>query len=116
MQKLYEKYKDRGFVIVAFPANNFGNQEPGTNKEIKKFCSKKYSVTFDMMAKIDVKGPNKHNLYKYLTSNSGGKEISWNFEKFLIGPDGKIIERFSPRTKPDDKKLVTLIKENLSQK
>jgi len=115
LQKLYDKYKSRGFVIVAFPANNFGKQEPGTNLEIKKFCTDKYGVTFDMMAKIDVTGSKKHELYKYLTENTEGAEISWNFEKFLIGPDGNIIKRFKPKTKPDDKKLVSTIEKELSK-
>lgn len=115
LQELYEKYKKKGFEIVAFPANNFGKQEPGSNFEIKTFCTKKYGVTFNMMAKIEVKGSNKHELYKYLTENTKGGEISWNFEKFLIGPDGNIIERFKPRTKPEDKKLVDAITKALEK-
>ncbi len=116
LQELYDKYKDKGFEIVAFPANNFGKQEPGTNLEIKNFCSEKYKVTFNMMSKIEVAGSEKHELYKYLTEKTDGVEISWNFEKFLIGPDGNIIERFKPKTKPDDKKLVETLEKALEKK
>jgi len=90
LEKLYEKYKDQGFVIIGFPANNFGGQEPGSNEQIKTFCTSKYNVTFPMMSKISVKGDDQHPLYKMLTSEKG--EVKWNFNKFLIGKDGKIIE------------------------
>jgi glutathione peroxidase len=113
LQKIHDKYSSKGFEIIGFPANNFGKQEPGTNKEIKAFCKAKYAVKFSMMSKIDVKGDNKHELYKFLTA--GGKDISWNFEKFLIGPDGKIISRFKPKTKPDSKEIVSKIEEELSK-
>ncbi|MCM8542819.1 MAG: glutathione peroxidase [Lentisphaeraceae bacterium] len=115
LQKLYEKYQSKGFEIVAFPANNFGKQEPGSNLEIKKFCKDKYRVTFNMMSKIDVKGSNTHDLYKYLIENTSKKDIEWNFVKFLIGPDGNIISRYKQNTKPSDKKLVDTIKKELSK-
>ena len=93
LEALYEKYKDRGFVIVGVPANNFAQQEPGTNEEIKKFCSTKYNVTFPMMAKVSVKGDDKTPLYQYLTSTAEdpqfGGDIKWNFTKFLVGRNGQ---------------------------
>ena len=115
LQKLYEKYNSKGFEIVAFPANNFGKQEPGSNFEIKKFCKDKYRVTFNLMSKIDIKGSNTHELYKYLIENTTKKDIEWNFVKFLIGPDGNIISRYKQNTKPSDKKLVSRIKKELSK-
>src|SRR5580692_2715416 len=90
LEKLYETYKDRGFVILGFPANNFGAQEPGTNEEIKTFCSRNYNVTFPMYSKISVKGDDEAPLYQFLTSSTGG-DIKWNFTKFLVDRDGKII-------------------------
>ena len=113
LQALHDKYSSQGLVIIGFPANNFGKQEPGTNKEIKVFCRGRYDVKFDMMSKIDVKGDDQHALYKYLTTKGG--QISWNFEKFLIGPDGKIISRFKPRAKPDSKPVTAKIKEELAK-
>ncbi|MBZ0263739.1 glutathione peroxidase [bacterium] len=114
LQELYEKYQDKGLVIVGFPANNFGGQEPGSNEEIMEFCSTKFDVTFPMMAKISVKGDDIHPLYKYLTTHSEKKEeISWNFNKFLIGRDGHIIKHFGTRTKPDDSKILAAIEEAL---
>jgi len=105
LEALYEKYKDKGFVIVGVPANNFAQQEPGTNEEIKKFCSTKYNVTFPMLAKVSVKGDDKTPLYQYLTSPSEdpqfGGEIKWNFTKFLVGRDGAVIRRYAPRTRPE---------------
>jgi glutathione peroxidase len=100
LQALYDKYKDRGLVIAGFPANNFGFQEPGSDQEIKTFCSTKYSVTFPMFSKISVKGEDQAPLYKYLTDTAGG-DIQWNFTKFLIGRDGKIIQRFEPAMTPE---------------
>src|SRR5881628_2055035 len=105
LEKVYEKYKDRGFVIVGIPANNFGGQEPGTNQEIKTFCSSKYNVTFPMMAKVSVKGEDTTPLYQFLTDKAAhsqtGGEIKWNFTKFLVGPDGRVITRFEPEVTPD---------------
>ena len=110
LQKLYENYKDKNFVIIGFPANDFMGQEPGTNEEIKTFCATKYNVNFPMMAKISVKGDDIAPIYQFLVSdpNHGGK-IKWNFDKFLVDKDGKIIQRFGPRTKPLDKKITKAI-------
>ena len=118
LEKVYEKYKDRSFVIVGFPANNFGGQEPGTNQEIKTFCATKYNVTFPMMAKVSVKGDDKTPLYQFLTDKtsnpSTGGEIQWNFTKFLIGPDGRPVARFEPNVKPDDPQVTTAIEKELA--
>ena len=101
LEALYEKYKARGFEVLAFPANNFGQQEPGTNAEIKTFCATKYKTTFPLFAKISVKGKDIAPLYRYLTKDSGFPgEIGWNFAKFLVAPDGKVVARFSPSTQP----------------
>ena len=112
LEKLYESKKDQGFVIVGFPANNFKGQEPGTNEEIKAFCTGKYNVTFPMMGKISVKGDDIHPLYKQLTDAKG--QVTWNFNKFLIGKDGKLIEHFDSKVKPDDAKLTDAIDKALS--
>ena len=113
LQKLYDTYKDQDFVILGFPANNFLGQEPGTDTEIQQFCSVNYGVTFPMFSKISVKGKDIAPLYAFLTSKEtnpefGGK-ISWNFNKFLVGKDGKILNRFGSRTKPQADKVVTAI-------
>ena len=101
LEKLYEKYHARGFEILAFPANNFMNQEPGTDEEIKRFCSLKYDTSFPLFSKISVKGKDIHPLYRYLTTAPGFEgDIAWNFNKFLIGPDGRIVARFGSRTDP----------------
>lgn len=117
LEKLYKAYKDSGFVILGFPANNFFGQEPGTNEEIKSFCTLTYGVTFPMFAKISVKGKDQHPLYKYLTEKETNPEfsgnISWNFNKFLIDRAGKIVARFGSRTKPEDEKVVAAIKKVL---
>ena len=115
LQELHDKYNSKGLEIIGFPANNFGKQEPGSDKDIKEFCTKRFGVKFNMMSKIDVKGENKHKLYKYLVDNSKGGEIKWNFEKFLIGADGKVISRFSPRTKPDSKEVVSKLEAALGK-
>ena len=118
LESTYEKYKDRGFVIVGIPANNFGAQEPGSNQEIKTFCSTKYHVTFPMMAKVSVKGDDITPLYQFLTDKSSnpqsGGEIKWNFTKFLIGPDGRVITRFEPEITPDSPQLTSAIEEALA--
>jgi glutathione peroxidase len=117
LQKLYDTYKDKDFVILGFPANDFGAQEPGSDDEIKSFCSTKYGVTFDMFSKITVKGPEKAALYKVLTESSNPSgEVTWNFEKFLIGRDGKIAGRFKPRTSPDAAELVSAIEAEITKK
>ncbi|MCL4201214.1 MAG: glutathione peroxidase [Pirellulaceae bacterium] len=119
LQALHEKYKDQGLCVVAFPCNQFGAQEPGSAEQIREFCSTKYNVTFDMFAKIEVNGDGACPLYKQLTvadtSPKGAGKISWNFEKFVIGRDGKIVARFEPRTKPDDAKLIETIEAALAK-
>src|SRR3989454_1158574 len=118
LESIYEKYKDRGFVIVGIPANNFGGQEPGTNQEIKTFCSSKYNVTFPMMAKVSVKGEDATPLYQFLTDKAAhsqtGGEIKWNFTKFLVGPDGRVITRFEPEVTPDSPQVTSAIEKALS--
>ena len=110
LQKLYDAYKDKGLVVLGFPANEFGAQEPGSDAEIASFCSSKYGVTFDMFSKIVVKGPNKAPLYKALTEGATPPgEVSWNFEKFLIGRDGTIVGRYKSAVAPDDAKLTGAI-------
>jgi glutathione peroxidase len=107
MESLYQKYKDQGFEVLAFPANNFGGQEPGSNEEIKDFCYTKYKTTFPLFAKSSVKGSGITPLYKYLTQESGFKgAISWNFNKFLIDPDGNVVARYSSGVDPLSSKLV----------
>ncbi len=107
LEKLYTTYQNKGFEILGFPANNFMGQEPGTNEEIKKFCDLKYKVTFPMFSKISVKGKDIHPLYQYLTQESGFKgDISWNFNKFLVSPEGKVLARFGSRTEPLAKELI----------
>ncbi len=119
LEALYRKYKDRGLVVLGFPANNFMSQEPGTNEEIKTFCKTKYDVTFPMFAKISVKGDDQAPLYKYLTDKEAnpatGGEIRWNFTKFLVGRDGKILSRFESRVKPDAPDLVAAIEAALGK-
>jgi glutathione peroxidase len=119
LEAVYEKYKDRGFVIVGIPANNFGSQEPGTNQEIKTFCQTKYSVTFPMMSKVSVKGDDKIPLYQFLTDKSAnsqtGGEIQWNFTKFLVGPDGRVVARFEPAVTPDSPEVTAAIEKALVQ-
>jgi glutathione peroxidase len=119
LESVYEKYKDRGLVIVGIPANNFGSQEPGTNQEIKTFCSAKYNVTFPMMSKISVKGADQAPLYQFLTDKTAhpqtGGEIRWNFTKFLVGPDGRIVARFEPNVTPDSPEITAAIEAALSR-
>jgi glutathione peroxidase len=108
LEALYQKYKDKGLVIVGVPANNFGGQEPGTDEEIKTFCSRKYSVTFPMMSKVSVKGADMTPLYQYLTTAKGG-DVKWNFTKFLVGKDGKVVERFESKVAPESPELTAAI-------
>src|SRR5580698_7537462 len=119
LESVYEKFKDRGLVIVGIPANNFGSQEPGTNQEIKTFCQSKYSVTFPMMSKVSVKGDDKTPLYQFLTDKTTnpetGGEIKWNFTKFLIGPDGHVLARFEPAVTPDSPEVTAAIEKALAQ-
>lgn len=114
LEALYEKYKDQGFVILGFPANNFGAQEPGSNDEIKTFCQSKYNVTFPMFSKISVKGDDKAPLYQYLTEASGG-DIKWNFTKFLIGRDGQILQRFESKVEPQSPEMTSAVEKALAK-
>ncbi len=119
LEKLYEQYKGKGLVVLGFPANDFGAQEPGTNDEIKQFCSAKYGVTFPMAAKISVKGTAKAPVYAFLTSGGGNEalagEIGWNFEKFLIGKDGKIIARYKSNVDPMSANVIADVEKALAQ-
>jgi glutathione peroxidase len=119
LEKIYLKYKDQGFIILGFPANNFLFQEPGTNEEIKQFCSTKYNVTFPMFAKISVKGSDIAPLYQYLTDKTTNPQfsgsISWNFNKFLVGADGKILNRFGSKDNPEDPGVIQAIESALKE-
>ena len=119
LQALYERYKARGFVVLGFPANDFLWQEPGSNAEIKQFCSLKYGVTFPMFAKIHVKGRNQHPLYRFLTDKQTnpqfGGSIKWNFSKILLGRDGEVVGRFGSRATPDNKAVLEAIGEALGK-
>ena len=140
LESLYQQYKDRGFVVLGFPANDFAGQEPGTNQEIAKFCSTDYPITFPLFSKITVTGPAKHPLYAELTAAAPNHvvhgpmrqtladysakngfpppnplpELLWNFEKFLIGRDGRVIARFAPDTPPNDPRILSAIEQALS--
>jgi len=120
LQKLYESHKGDGLVIIGVPANEFGKQEPGSDEEIAKFCDSKYHVTFPMLSKVVVKGDGTAPLYQYLTTQETAPvkagPVSWNFEKFLVGRDGKVVARFSPKTKPDDEAVTKAIKAELEKK
>ncbi len=110
LEKVYKRYKDQGFVVIGFPANNFGSQEPGTNQEIETFCRIQKGASFDMMSKISVKGKDQHPLYFYLIGNSPNPgEIEWNFEKFLISKEGKIEARYRSSVEPDASAVVQKI-------
>ena len=119
LEAVYEKYKDKGFVVLGFPANEFGHQEPGSNEEIKTFCSSKYNVTFPMFSKIVVKGDGIDPLYKFLTSTETDPkfagEIPWNFTKFLVNRKGEVIARFSPKETPESEKVVKAIETALAE-
>ena len=119
LEALYEKYKDRGLVILGFPANNFGKQEPGTDKDIADFCEKNYGVKFDMFSKVSVKGDDICPLYQLLTSEktdpSFPGEVKWNFEKFLISRDGEIVNRFRSKISPDSEEMVKAIEAELAK-
>ena len=107
LEALYKKYKDSGLVVLGFPSNQFGEQEPGPDSEIAEFCEVNYGVSFPMFAKVDVNGDNAHPLYKYLTTSKkgllGSQGIKWNFTKFLVGRDGAVIERYAPWSLPEDR-------------
>ena len=120
LQAVYEKYRDQGFAILAFPANNCGQQEPGTDEEIKSFCSTNFSVSFPLFSKVSVKGEDICPLYSYLTSEKTDPgfsgEIPWNFTKFLVDRKGRVVARYEPRTTPDDKALAEQIEKALAAK
>lgn len=117
LQSLYEKYHSQGFEVLAFPSNDFGKQEPGSNQEIEKFCNLRFKVKFPLFEKIDVKGESIHPLYRYLTMQSSKKgSIKWNFSKFLIDKNGQVVDRFAPMTDPLSKKMTQAIEELLSSK
>ena len=117
LQKIYDQYKDRGFVVLGFPANNFMGQEPGTEAEIKEFCTLKYNVTFPMFSKISVTGSDQHPLYGYLANKATNPEfpgdISWNFNKFLIDKNGKVVGRWGSKDKPEDQAVTKAIEAQL---
>lgn len=116
LEQLYRDYKDKGLVIIGFPANNFMGQEPGTNEEIASFCQTNYDVTFPLMAKISVKGDDAHPLYRYLTERSPfSGEISWNFNKFVLNRDGVVAHRFGTRVAPDSPEFVTAVRQLLGE-
>jgi glutathione peroxidase len=118
LEAVHEKYKAKGFTVLGFPCNQFGSQEPGTNEEIKQFCSTKYSVTFPLFDKLEVNGANRHPLYVTLAGKDSPYpgDIKWNFGKFLIGRDGKIIKRFEPKTTPDDPEVIAAVEAALATK
>lgn len=118
MEAIYKKYKDKGFKILAFPANNFGGQEPGTNAEIKEFCANK-KASFDLFEKISVKGSDQAPLYAYLTRHPDkavAGEVEWNFQKYLVGRDGTVLAKFSPKKFPEDKEITDAIEKALAEK
>lgn len=116
LEALYRTYQSRDFIVIGFPANNFGGQEPGTNAQILDFCRTKYDVTFPMMSKISVKGNDIHPLYRYLTETSPFPGvISWNFNKFLLDRNGNVAARYSNKTKPDDEDLISKLEELLGK-
>ena len=112
LESVYEKYRNQGLVVLGFPANNFGAQEPGSNEEIKTFCSRNYNVSFPMYSKISVKGGDQDPLYRYLTSQSGG-DIKWNFTKFLVDRNGKILARFESGVEPESAEITKAIEQAL---
>jgi glutathione peroxidase len=117
LEEIYERYADRGFEVLGFPCNQFGGQEPGSAADIEQFCTLNYSVTFPLFEKIEVNGPGRHPLYAELTQKADAEghdgDIRWNFEKFLVSPEGEILARYSPVVKPDDKTIIQDIEANL---
>lgn len=111
LESLYQNYRSQGFVVLGFPCNDFKGQEPGTNAEIKQFCTSKYAVTFPLFDKLHVKGPEQHPLYAALTGPNAKfpGDVKWNFGKFLIGKDGTVLARFEPKTQPDDPQVIAAI-------
>ena len=117
LEEIYKKYKDKGFEILAFPCNQFGEQEPGTNEEIKNFCSSKFDVTFKLFDKIDVNGKDKSPLYSILTDNevTGKADIKWNFEKFLIDKNGNVVARYTSKVEPKSEELISVIEKEIKR-
>ena len=116
LEEVFEKYKGKGFRILAFPANNFGEQEPGSDQEIKTFCQTNYSVTFDLFSKISVKGDDQHPLYSYITKESPFPgDVKWNFQKYLVDKNGNIVAMFPSRVKPTDKAFIEKVESLLGQ-
>jgi len=120
LEALYKKYENQGFAILGFPANNFGGQEPGTDPEIKEFCTANYGVTFPMFSKISVKGEDQHPFYRYLTSDEANPatsgDVKWNFQKYLVGRDGKVLAKFLSRVTPLSEELTSAIENALKAK
>lgn len=115
LENIYKKYNSQGFEVLAFPCNDFGGQEPGTNEEIKSFCESTYKVTFPLFNKIAVLGENKDPLYAKLTQFPKTTDVSWNFEKFLIGKNGNVVGRFAHKTKPENEEVVSAIESELKK-
>ena len=119
LEEAYKKYSEKGFVILGFPANEFGKQEPGSNEQIKEFCTSTYHTQFPIFSKIVVKGEGQAPLYRYLTSSDANQQtagdIKWNFTKFLVSKDGKVVARFEPKVKPDDKEVIDAIEMELAK-
>lgn len=113
LQELYDTYKEQGLVVLGFPSNDFGGQEPGTESEIKSFCSSKFGANFPMFSKVMVVGESKHPVYRFLTQSTGGKEVAWNFEKFLVDRTGHVIGRFPSSVTPTSEQLVTEVRKAL---
>ena len=113
LQRIFNDYAMRGFFVIGVPCNQFGEQEPGTADEISDFCSVNYGVSFPLLAKADVNGENTHPLYAFLKDATGGEDIQWNFEKFVVSDSGEVLGRFSPKTDPEDDELLELIEDNL---
>ena len=113
LQRIFNDYAMRGFFVIGMPCNQFGEQEPGTSDEISDFCSVNYGVSFPLLAKADVNGENTHPLYAFLKDATGGEDIQWNFEKFVVSDSGEVLGRFSPKTDPEDDELLELIEDNL---
>ena len=116
LENLYQQYKERGFSVLGVPCNQFAGQEPGTEDEIQAFCSLNYGVSFPLSSKVEVNGPDRHQLYRLLAGEGAEfpGDITWNFEKFLVGPDGRVLARFSPRTAPDDATVIQAIEKALA--
>jgi glutathione peroxidase len=116
LESLYEKYREQGFSILGLPCNQFAGQEPGSEAEIQQFCSLNYGVTFPLGSKLEVNGPHRHSLYRLLAGEGAEfpGDVTWNFEKFLVGKDGRVLARFSPRTTPDDPAIGTAIEKALA--